>query len=65
SCALSGSALVEWRNEILTDGSFTDVCFLLNNQKWVFQNVHPRCARSGLPSSSAAASTLLASVAHP
>lgn len=40
--ALSGSALVEWRNEILTDGSFTDVCFLLNNQKWVFPNVHPQ-----------------------
>jgi hypothetical protein len=40
--ALSGSALAEWRREVLRDGAFGDVCFLLNNQNWVFPNVHPQ-----------------------
>lgn len=40
--ALSGSGLVEWRREVLREGSFADVCFLLNNQNWVFPNVHPQ-----------------------
>ncbi|MBX3077966.1 MAG: hypothetical protein KF692_01870 [Cryobacterium sp.] len=40
--ALSGSALSEWRREVLHEGSFADVCFLLNNQKWVFPSVHPQ-----------------------
>lgn len=38
--ALSGSALAEWRREVLRDGAFAEVCFLLNNQNWVFPNVH-------------------------
>ena len=40
--ALSGSALAAWRREILALGSFADVCFLLNNQQWVFPEVHPQ-----------------------
>lgn len=40
--ALSGSALADWRREILAQGAFADVCFLLNNQQWVFPNVHPQ-----------------------
>jgi hypothetical protein len=40
--ALAGSALAHWRREILTRGSFADVCFLLNNQQWVFADVHPQ-----------------------
>jgi hypothetical protein len=40
--ALSGSALAEWRREILAHGSFADVCFLLNNRRWVFPEVHPQ-----------------------
>jgi hypothetical protein len=40
--ALAGSALAQWRREILTRGSFADVCFLLNNQQWVFSEVHPQ-----------------------
>ncbi len=40
--ALAGSALTSWRREILRSGSFADVCFLVNNQKWVFPEVHPQ-----------------------
>mgnify|MGYP000943709391 CR=1 FL=1 len=40
--ALSGSALTQWRREILANGSFADVCFLVNNQQWVFPEVHPQ-----------------------
>ena len=40
--ALAGSALTQWRREILANGSFADVCFLVNNQKWVFSEVHPQ-----------------------
>lgn len=40
--ALAGSALAKWRREILARGSFADVCFLLNNQQWVFPEVHPQ-----------------------
>lgn len=40
--ALAGSALTQWRRVILAQGSFADVCFLLNNQKWVFPEVHPQ-----------------------
>ena len=34
--ALSGVALQEWREQILTDGSFKDVVFLTNTKHWVF-----------------------------
>ncbi len=40
--ALAGSALAQWRREILDSGSFADVCFLVNNQQWVFPEVHPQ-----------------------
>ena len=40
--ALSASSLQQWRREILCEGAFTDVCFLLNNQNWVFPEVHPQ-----------------------
>jgi len=34
--ALSGVALQEWRERILTDGAFRDVVFLINTKHWVF-----------------------------
>jgi Eco57I restriction-modification methylase len=40
--AHTGSGLANWRRAILDGGSFADVCFLLNNQKWVFPSVHPQ-----------------------
>ena len=40
--ALSGSPLTEWRQAVLADGTFADVCFLVNNQRWVFPEVHPQ-----------------------
>lgn len=38
--ALSGSGLSTWRKEVLTAGSFADVCFLTNAGGWVFEGVH-------------------------
>jgi hypothetical protein len=38
--ALSGSGLAAWRKKILTQGEFSDVCFLINNGGWIFPNVH-------------------------
>lgn len=40
--ALSGAPLTNWRRAILSDGSFGDVCFLVNNQRWCFPEVHPQ-----------------------
>jgi len=40
--ALAGSGLVEWRRTVLASGSFVDVCFLVNNQQWLFSQVHPQ-----------------------
>ncbi|ABM10424.1 Eco57I restriction-modification methylase domain-containing protein [Paenarthrobacter aurescens] len=40
--ALAGSGLIEWRRTILMQGSFVDVCFLVNNQQWLFAQVHPQ-----------------------
>lgn len=40
--ALSGSSLSQWRHEILHDGAFEDVCFLVNSGNWVFENVDGR-----------------------
>lgn len=39
--ALSGSALTQWRREILTSGSFADVCFIENAGRWAF-DMEPR-----------------------
>ncbi|MFG6491272.1 Eco57I restriction-modification methylase domain-containing protein [Microbacterium sp. P03] len=35
--ALSGSALAEWRRDVLDNGAFADVCFLENRGEWVFK----------------------------
>ncbi|MGV7608589.1 Eco57I restriction-modification methylase domain-containing protein [Mycobacterium kansasii] len=40
--ALSGSPLTQWRKTVLAGGTFADVCFLLNSQRWVFPEVHPQ-----------------------
>jgi hypothetical protein len=39
--ALSGSALAQWRREILANGSFADVCFIENTARWAF-DMEPR-----------------------
>lgn len=39
--ALSGSALAAWRREIITSGSFADVCFIENAARWAF-DMEPR-----------------------
>lgn len=39
--ALSGSALAEWRREVLSHGSFADVCFIENAGRWAF-DMEPR-----------------------
>lgn len=38
--ALSGSSLTEWRRQVLTDGSFSDVTVVVNNRGWLFESVH-------------------------
>ncbi|MGY4644457.1 Eco57I restriction-modification methylase domain-containing protein [Cellulomonas sp. URHB0016] len=40
--AHSGTAMAEWRHHVLAHGSFADVCFLLNNKRWAFPDVHPQ-----------------------
>lgn len=40
--ALSGSALARWRQQVLDEGSFADVCFLINTNKWIFEGVDGR-----------------------
>lgn len=40
--ALSGSGLQLWRMEVIEEGSFADVCFLINTGGWVFENVDGR-----------------------
>ena len=40
--ALSGSGTAQWRETILRDGAFDDVCFLANNRWWVFDDVDVR-----------------------
>lgn len=40
--ALSGSGLADWRKEILASGTFSDVCFIINNGGWIFPNVDGR-----------------------
>lgn len=39
--ALSGSGTEQWRREILTNGSFEDICIAVNNRQWIFQ-IHPQ-----------------------
>ncbi|RQP13349.1 MAG: hypothetical protein EAS51_00085 [Microbacteriaceae bacterium] len=40
--ALSGSALAEWRRQVLDEGAFADVCLLMNSGNWIFSNVDGR-----------------------
>lgn len=39
--ALSGASLAEWRRTIVSNGSFSDVCFLENAARWAF-DMEPR-----------------------
>lgn len=39
--ALSGSALTQWRRDVLANGSFADVCFIENTGRWAF-DMEPR-----------------------
>lgn len=40
--ALSGSGTAQWRQEILEQGMFEDVCTIVNNGGWLFEGVHPQ-----------------------
>lgn len=40
--ALSGSGTEAWRREVLTNGSFEDLCVAVNNSNWVFDGVDVR-----------------------
>ena len=40
--ALSATGSVLWREAILNEGAFIDVALLLNNVRWVFEDVHPQ-----------------------
>lgn len=40
--AHSGAAMAQWRKQVLEDGAFSDVCFLVNTNKWVFPSVDGR-----------------------
>jgi hypothetical protein len=40
--ALSGSGMADWRKSILALGTFSDVCFVINNGGWIFPNVDGR-----------------------
>ncbi|MGQ9406464.1 Eco57I restriction-modification methylase domain-containing protein [Mycolicibacterium gilvum] len=39
--ALTGSGLAEWRQEVLAQGAFADVCFIENAGRWAF-DMEPR-----------------------
>ncbi|MFF7855700.1 Eco57I restriction-modification methylase domain-containing protein [Streptomyces sp. NPDC007904] len=40
--ALSAAGSAPWRAEVLSEGTFADVTLLVNNMKWVFEEVHPQ-----------------------
>lgn len=40
--ALSAAGSAEWRDEVLSEGSFADVTLLVNKMKWVFEEIHPQ-----------------------
>jgi hypothetical protein len=40
--ALSAAGGARWRETVLDEGAFADVSLLLNNVKWVFEDVHPQ-----------------------
>jgi hypothetical protein len=40
--ALAAKGSSSWRKTVLSEGEYTDVTMLLNNMKWVFDDVHPQ-----------------------
>lgn len=40
--ALAAAGSAEWRDDVLSHGTFTDVTLLVNKMKWVFEEVHPQ-----------------------
>ncbi len=42
--AFSGSAMYEWRESVIENGSFESVTFALNRGNWIFENVDSRYA---------------------
>lgn len=40
--ALSASGSTKWREAVLGGGTYADVTMLLNNQSWMFDDVHPQ-----------------------
>ncbi|MFI5950402.1 Eco57I restriction-modification methylase domain-containing protein [Micromonospora chalcea] len=40
--ALSGAATGQWRKGVLSAGSIRDLTMLVNNRKWVFDEIHPQ-----------------------
>ncbi|MFC3992640.1 hypothetical protein [Actinoplanes siamensis] len=40
--ALAAAGSAPWREAVLAEGTFTDVTLLVNNRKWVFDEVHPQ-----------------------
>ena len=40
--ALTAPGYQKWRKTVLADGAFTDTTLLVNNGKWVFEDVHPQ-----------------------
>ncbi|SES04836.1 Eco57I restriction-modification methylase domain-containing protein [Corynebacterium cystitidis] len=40
--ALSGAGTESWRRAVLNDGSFEDICVLVNTNEWVFEGVTGR-----------------------
>lgn len=42
SVALASPGMGSWRHDVLDHGSFEDVCLLVNNRQWIFDEVHPQ-----------------------
>ena len=40
--ALTAPGYQKWRKTVLADGAFADTTLLVNNGKWVFEDVHPQ-----------------------
>jgi len=40
--ALAATGSAAWRDAVLSDGTFAEVTFLVNNAGWVFEDVHPQ-----------------------
>lgn len=42
AATMSAPGMEAWRREVFRRGTFSDVCMLLNNRHWVFDEVHPQ-----------------------